>query len=123
MSSSLDPSFLLCIGPSPQTDRKELSQANVPIVSMSLLIRMDCLKGNACFRVEFLKDFQIFGILSFEKSVEEMMLRACVYFWWLGFALHVWISLKGRSIPYTRGSSLWGEVAIGHGGARFAVCF
>lgn len=56
----------------------------------------DCLKGNACFRVEFLKDFQIFGILSFEKSVKEMMSRACVYFWWLGFALNVWISLKGR---------------------------
>ena len=40
-----------------------------------LLVRQDCQKGKALF----LKDFQNFGILSFEKSVEEMTLRAKVF--------------------------------------------
>lgn len=58
----------------------------------SLLTWWDCLKGNACFKVQFLKDFQTLGVLSFEKSVEEVMLRFCVFAlgdldlcWVLGF--------------------------------------
>ena len=44
-----------------------------------MFIRKDCLKGKACSKVKFLKDFQSFDILSFEKSVEEMMLRVMVF--------------------------------------------
>ena len=44
-------------------------------------------------KVKFLKDFQTFGILSFEKSVEEMMLRMEVFTFGDLDSLSVWFSL------------------------------
>ena len=85
-----------------------------------MLVRRDCLKGKSCSKVEFLKDFHTFGLLSFEKSVEELMSRAKVFtFGDLDF-LSVWISLvrekgtfKGRQGGRSR---LWGGVAVWQGG-------
>ena len=51
-----------------------LSRKTWQLLILSILIRKDCLKGKACSKVKFLKDFQSFVILTFEKSVEEMML-------------------------------------------------
>ena len=51
-----------------------LSRKAWQLLILSILIRKDCLKGKACSKVKFLKDFQSFDILTFEKSVEEMML-------------------------------------------------
>ena len=51
-----------------------LSRKTWQLLILSILIRKDCLKGKACSKVKFLKDFQSFDILTFEKSVEEMML-------------------------------------------------
>ena len=58
-----------------QTDRRELSNSTCHLFTMSVSVRRDCLKGKA----EFQKDFQTFGTLSFEKSVEERMSRAEVF--------------------------------------------
>ena len=44
-------------------------------------------------RALFLKDFQTFNILSFEKSVEEMMLRVKVFTFGDLDSLSVWFSL------------------------------
>ena len=64
-----------CISfPQLQTDRRVLSGKTCQWLILSVLIKKDCLKGKACSKVKFLKDFQSFDILTFEKSVEEMML-------------------------------------------------
>ena len=68
------PSLLLCVGSS-GADRRELSKHTCQLLPLSVLVRQDCQKGGALF----LKDFQNFGIWSFEKSVEEMMLRVKVF--------------------------------------------
>ena len=68
------PSLLLCVGSS-GADRRELAKHTCQLLPLSVLVRQDCQKGGALF----LKDFQNFGIWSFEKSVEEMMLRAKVF--------------------------------------------
>ena len=69
-----------CISfPQLQTDRRVLSRKTWQLLILSMLIRKDCLKGKACSKVKFLKDFQSFDILSFEKSVEEMMLRVMAF--------------------------------------------
>ena len=44
-------------------------------------------------RTLFLKDYQTFNILSFEKSVEEMMLRVKVFTFGDLDSLSVWFSL------------------------------
>ena len=61
--------------PQLQTDRRELSKQTFQLFTLSVLVRQNYQKGNALF----LKDFQKFGMLSFKKSVEEMMLRAKVF--------------------------------------------
>ena len=66
------------MGSSTQTEESYQKQVCQLIIT-SVLVRRDCLKGKSCFKVEFLKDFHTFGLLSFEKSVEEMMLRAEVF--------------------------------------------
>ena len=70
--------FLLHVGSSTQTEESYQKQACQLIIT-SVLVRRDCLKGKSCSKVKFLKDFHTFGLLSFEKSVEEMMLRAEVF--------------------------------------------
>ena len=62
-----------------QTDRRVLSRKVCQLFILPVFIRKDCLKVKACSKVRFLKDFQSFDILSFEKSVEEMMLRVMVF--------------------------------------------
>ena len=69
-----------CISfPQLQTDRRALSRKTCQLLILSMLIRKDCLKGKAYSKVKFLKDFQSFDVLSFEKSVEEMMLRVMAF--------------------------------------------
>ena len=69
-----------CISfPQLQTDRRVLSGKTCQWLILSVLIRKDCLKGKACSKVKLLKDFQSFDILSFEKSVEDMMLRVTAF--------------------------------------------
>ena len=54
-----------------------------------MLVRYNYQKGKALF----LKDFQNIGMLSFEKSVKEMMLRAKVFTFGDLDSLSVWFSL------------------------------
>ena len=61
--------------PQLQTDRRELSKHTCQLLPLSVLVRQDCQKGRALF----LKAFQNFGMLSFEKSVEEMILWPTVF--------------------------------------------
>ena len=74
--------------PQVQTDRRKLSKQTCQLHPLSVS-RQDCQKGKALF----LKDFQNFGILSFEKSVEEMTLRAKVFTFGDLDSLSVWFSL------------------------------
>ena len=76
--------------PQVQTDGRALSKQTCQLLPLSVLVRQDCQKVKALF----LKDFQNFGIWSFEKSVEEMTLRANVFtfgdldslsFWFFSF--------------------------------------
>ena len=74
--------------PQLQTDRRELSKHTCQLLPLSVLVRQDCQKGRALF----LKAFQNFGMLSFEKSVEEMTLRAKVFTFDDLDSLSVWFS-------------------------------
>ena len=67
--------FLLCVGSSGSDRWKRATKAHLSVLPLSVLVRQDCQKGKALF----LKEFQNFGIWSFEKSVEEMMLRTKVF--------------------------------------------
>jgi hypothetical protein len=63
------------MGSSISDNRRELSKQACQLFTLSVLVRR-LLKGKIYLKMEFQKDFQAFGILSFDKSVEEMMLRA-----------------------------------------------
>ena len=110
-----------CISfPQLQTDRRALSRKTCQLLLLSVLIRKDCLKGKACSKVKFLKDFQSFDIFVFwEVCGGHDVEGHGIYFWWLGFVLSVWFSLmgeKGTIKGWLEGRSrLWRGVAIWQG--------
>ena len=63
------------------TDRQSYQKQTHQLFTLSVLLRRDCLKG----KTEFWKDFQTFGILSFENSGGNDVEGQGVYFWRLGF--------------------------------------
>ena len=63
------------MGSSTSDKKKRTIKAACQLFTLSVLVRR-LLKGKIYLKMEFQKDFQAFGILSFDKSVEEMMLRA-----------------------------------------------
>ena len=67
------PSSCVCV-PQLQTDRRELSKHTFQ-VSQAYPVCVSKVGFTKKGKALFLKDFQTFGILSFEKSVEEMILR------------------------------------------------
>ena len=67
--------FSCAWAPQLQRDRTDLSKQACQLFTLSVLVRR-LLKGKIYLKMEFQKDFQAFGILSFDKSVEEMLLRA-----------------------------------------------
>ena len=75
--------------PQLQTDRRELSKQTCQLLILSVLVRWDCQKEKALF----LKDFQTFNILSFMKSVQEMMLRVEMFTLGEWFSFTEWFSL------------------------------
>ena len=75
--------------PQLQTDRRELSKQTCQLLILSVLVRWDCQKEKALF----LKDFQTFNMLSFMKSVQEMMLRVEMFTLGEWFSFTEWFSL------------------------------
>ena len=61
--------------PQLQIERRELSKQASQLFALSVLVRR-LLKRKNLSQNGILEYFQTFGILSFDKSVEEMMLRA-----------------------------------------------
>ena len=61
------------------SDRRELSKASLSVDYHICVSKEGLLKRKILFQSRVLKDFHAFGLLSFEKSVEEMMLRAEVF--------------------------------------------
>ena len=59
--------------------QKSAIKENLAVAYPVYVNKEGLLKRKTCSKVKFLKDFQSFDILSFEKSVEEMMLRVMAF--------------------------------------------